>query len=88
MHHRNTAMHSLLETNKDDDILCIQELWFKKIGTARKDLAREGVDILGGASHCNWTIIYPYNTATKHAKVMIYVRKYSRLASKRRLHLA
>ena len=88
MRRRNAAMHSLLETNEDDDILCVQEPWFDKIGTARKDSAREGVDVLGGASHRNWNLFYPYSTGTKPAKVIIYVRKYSRLASKRRLHPA
>ncbi len=46
---RNAAMHSLLETNQTDNILCVQEPWFKKIGTAHKDSAKDGVDVLGGA---------------------------------------
>jgi len=79
-------MHTLLEENEEDDILCVQEPWFEKIGTARKDNAREGVDVLGGASHRNWNLVYPYFNNKQRAKVMIYVRKHSRLASKRRLH--
>ncbi len=79
----NVAMHSLLETNETNDILCVQEPWFEKIGTACNDKAKEGGDVLGGASHHNWKLFYPYSTHTKHAKVMIYVQKYSRLASKK-----
>lgn len=32
MRHMNAAMHVLLSTNEEDDILCIQEPWFSRIG--------------------------------------------------------
>ena len=28
-------MHALLNTNRDDDVLLVQEPWFNPIGTAR-----------------------------------------------------
>jgi hypothetical protein len=46
----NVALHALLNTNVTAHLLLIQELWFKQIGTARDDNAREGVAILGGAA--------------------------------------
>ena len=75
MHRRNAAMHALLNLNESDQILCIQEPWFCKISTAHSDKDREGVDVLGGATHPSWSLIYPYFTQDKHAKVMIYVCK-------------
>ena len=86
MWRQNVTMHTLLEENEEDDILCVQEPWFGKIGTARKDTAKDGVDVLGGASHHNWNLVCPYFNNKQCAKVMIYICKHSRLASKRRLH--
>jgi hypothetical protein len=42
MRRRNAAMHSLLETNTEDDVLFVQEPWFDRIGVERSDHAREG----------------------------------------------
>ncbi|KAN0130578.1 hypothetical protein V8E53_011664, partial [Lactarius tabidus] len=71
-------MHALLNTNKIDDLLFIQEPWFNHIGIARSDVHREGVDVLGGASNPSWTLAYPYFTPEQRAKVMIYSRKHDR----------
>jgi hypothetical protein len=72
---RNAAMHSLLETNIEDDVLFVQEPWFDRIGVSRADRAREGVDVHGGANHPDWELFYPYFTNDKRAKVMTYKRK-------------
>jgi hypothetical protein len=72
---RNAAMHSLLETNTEDDVLFVQEPWFDRIGVARSDRARDGVDVQGGANHLDWELFYPYFTNDKRAKVMTYKRK-------------
>jgi hypothetical protein len=72
---RNAAMHSLLETNTEDDVLFVQEPWFDRIGVERSDHAREGVDVHGGANHPDWELFYPYFTNDKRAKVMTYKRK-------------
>jgi hypothetical protein len=45
-------MHALLNLNKSDDILFIQEPWFNRIRVARSDDQREGCDVLGGAANC------------------------------------
>src|ERR1700744_1045805 len=74
---RNSTMHTLLETNAEDDILCLQEPWFSRVGTSCDDEAHSGRDVLGGAAHRNWTIHYPYFTDSKWAKVMIYVHKFT-----------
>ena len=78
MRRRNFAMHALLDTNVTDDLLCVSEPWFSRIGVARADDAREGVDVLGGAAHPNWELHYPYFTDGQRAKVMVYSRKFSR----------
>ena len=76
MRRRNAMMHTLLATNETDDIICVQEPWLGPIGVARARQEREGVDVLGGAAHPNWDIHYPYFTADKRAKVMVYTRKF------------
>ena len=78
MRWRNFAMHALLASNVDDDVLCVTEPWFSHIGVARDDAHREGLDVLGGAAHPNWDIHYPYFTADQRAKVMMYTRRHSR----------
>ena len=54
MHRHNTAMHALLHSSQLDHIILIQEPWFDKIGTAQKDSAREGIDVLGGVTSPGW----------------------------------
>ena len=78
MRRHNDAMHTLLATNTEDDILCVQEPWFNRIGVAREDTEREGRDVLGGAAHPDWSLFYPFFTGQQRAKVMIYVRKFTR----------
>jgi hypothetical protein len=68
-------MHSLLETNTEDDVLFVQEPWFDRIGVERSDRAKDGVDVHGGANHPDWELFYPYFTHDKRAKVMTYKRK-------------
>jgi hypothetical protein len=53
-------MHALLNSNKTDDILFIQEPWFNCIGVARSDDLREGRDVLGGAANPSWLLAYPF----------------------------
>ena len=77
MRRRNAAMHALLNTNVDDDILCVQEPWFGEIGTKRDDRERTGKSTMGGAANAQWTLHYPAFT-NKRAKVMTYVRIHDR----------
>lgn len=67
-------MHALLNTNKQDDILLIQELWFGPIGVGREDFLRNGVDVLGGAGNPSWHLVYPHFTQESRTKVMTYAR--------------
>jgi hypothetical protein len=78
MRRRNAAMHALLNSNKTDDILFIQEPWFNRVGIARSDAHREGVDVLGGAANPSWNLSYPYFTSDQRAKVMTYTRIHDR----------
>ena len=73
----NVVTHALLNTSSVDQVILIQEPWYDKIGTARKDDARDGVDVLGGVSSPGWEIHYPAITENKKAKVMAYTRKCS-----------
>jgi hypothetical protein len=66
-------MHTILNSNKTDNILFIQEPWFNRIGVARSDDQREGRDVLGGAANPSWLLAYPHFTPDKRAKVMTYV---------------
>ena len=70
-------MHVLLNTNVEDDVLCVQEPWFGEIGTRRDDRERTGKSILGGAANAQWMLHYPSFT-NKRAKVMTYVRIHDR----------
>ena len=80
----NAAMHALLSTNEEDDLLCVQEPWFQRIGVQRSDTMKHGKDISGGAAHPDFTLIYPYYTNDRIAKVMTYARKYARTDKGRR----
>ena len=78
MRRMNVAMHALLSTNEEDDILCVQEPWFNRIGVWRNDKEKSGTDVSGSAAHPDFTLIYPYYTNDRIAKVMTYTRKYAR----------
>jgi hypothetical protein len=67
-------MHALLNDNKEEDVLCVQEPWFNPVGTARCDTMYQGKDVLGGAANPKWRLAYPSFTNGQRAKVMIYVR--------------
>jgi Endonuclease-reverse transcriptase len=45
------------------------------IGTARKDTARQGVDVLGGVTSPVWEILYPSTTEGQRPKTMAYICK-------------
>jgi hypothetical protein len=55
--------------------MLIQEPWYDTIGTARKDSARQGVDVLGGVASPAWDIHYPGVTEGQRPKTMAYSRK-------------
>ena len=55
----NPATHALLNSNITDHIIFMQKPWFSRIGTARSNKDREGVDVLGAAANPKWEIIYP-----------------------------
>ena len=74
----NAAMHTLLATNKTDDILLVQEPWFNPVGTACCDSAIQGHDILGGAANPKWELHYPFFIHDQWAKVMTYTRIHDR----------
>ena len=57
MGRRNLPTHALLNTNITDHIIFMQEPWFARIGTARSNLQREGVDVLGAAANPKWEVI-------------------------------
>lgn len=75
MRKRNAVTHALLNSNDNAHLILIQEPWFNKIGTARKDSARQGEDVLGGVASPKWELIYPGLAEGHHAKVMAYARK-------------
>jgi hypothetical protein len=54
MGRRNHALHAMLEINKTDDIISVQEPWWGKIGTKRADDEHWGVDVRGGAANSKW----------------------------------
>lgn len=71
----NAVTHALLNSEKNTHLLFIQEPWFDKIGTARSDNARQGVDIRGRAASPEWELIYPGLTEGQRLKVMTYAHK-------------
>ena len=74
---RNAVTHALLHSSPVDQVILIQEPWFNRIGTTRKDDEKEGVDVLGGVNSPGWEIHYPSIDGGKRAKVMAYTRKRS-----------
>ena len=74
MRRRNAMMHTILNSNLEDDILFIQEPWFGNIGVARDDALREGREVYGGVGNPKWNAYYPYFTNGLRAKVMTYAR--------------
>ena len=59
MHKCNAVTHALLNFASHAHLILLQEPWFNKIGTARHDNAREGIDILGGVAAPAWDPFYP-----------------------------
>ena len=59
MRKRNAVTHALLNSITNTNLILLQEPWYDQIGTARKDGAREGIDVLGGVASPAWDIIYP-----------------------------
>lgn len=59
MRKRNVVAHALLNTNENAHLILIQELWFDRIGAARKDDARQGMNILGGTASPALEPLYP-----------------------------
>ena len=75
MGRRNLPTHALLNSNITDHIIFMQEPWFAWIGTARSNLQREGVDVLGVAANPKWDIIYPSTRKPdERVKVVTYLR--------------
>ena len=74
MRKRNAASHTLLNSNNKAHFIFIQEPWFDRIGTARKDNARQGIDVLGGVAAPAWEALHPGLANGQRPKVMTYVR--------------
>jgi hypothetical protein len=72
MCHHSTAIHTLLNTNTDADIILVQEPWYRKISTLHSDTNLEGVEVLGGAANPMWDCLYPRITQGVCCKVMAY----------------
>jgi len=77
MRRRNAATHALLNSDSCTNLFLIQESWFDTIGTARKDTARQGVDVLGGVASPGWEIIYPSISEGHRPKVMAYACRWA-----------
>src|SRR6266404_4265283 len=78
MRRRNAAIHTLLETNITDDILFIQEPWFRSVSVSRSNTHAHGLDVLGAVAHPAWLLLYPFYADDARAKVVTYVRKFQR----------
>jgi hypothetical protein len=72
MRKRNAITHALLNSDSKTHLMLIQEPWFDTIGTARKDSAQHGIDVLGGVASPAWEIHYPGHTGGQRPKVMAY----------------
>ena len=79
MRKRNAVTHTLLNSNTNAHLILIQEPWFDKIGIARKDDARQGVDVRGGVACPKWELTYPGHSEGQIPKVMAYARKPTQL---------
>ena len=77
MRRRNAMTHALLHSSPMDHLILIQEPWFDRIGTVRKDTAKDSVDVLGGVASPGWETHYPAIPDVGVAKVMAYTCKRS-----------
>ena len=75
MRKRNAVTHALLNSITNINLILLQEPWFNQIGTARKDEACEGIDVLGRVASLAWDVIYPGLDKEKCSKVMAYAWK-------------
>jgi hypothetical protein len=75
MQRSNNLIHSLLSTNENAHLILIQEPWFNRIRTARRDDAYQGEAVLGGVACPAWEPIHPTVAVGKPPKVMAYVCK-------------
>jgi hypothetical protein len=75
MRRNNNLIHSLLSTNENAHLILIQEPWFNRIGTVRRDDTYQGEEVLGGVACPAWEPIHPAVAVGKPPKVMAYVRK-------------
>lgn len=73
MRKHNEATHVLLNNNHTDNILFVQEPWFRQIRTKRSDNEAQGKEVIGGAANPKWTLHYPHFIFPKQAKVMTYI---------------
>ena len=74
MRHRNAFMHVLLNDNSADDILFVQEPWYRRIGMKRSDADSQGKEVWGGTANPKWTLHSLLCSPTIRAKVMTYIR--------------
>ena len=71
----NWTTQVLLNDDINTHLFLVQEPWYDKIGTARRDDAHDGVEVLGGVACPAWEFLYPALTEGQKAKVMTYARK-------------
>ena len=58
MQKQNAVTHALLNSDCNTNIFLIQELWYDRIGTACKDTAWQGIDVLGSVASTSWETLY------------------------------
>jgi hypothetical protein len=70
----NPRLHAILNSNKQADLILVQEPWFDKIGTVHSDFDPEGTDTLGTVANPLgvWDVLYPKHNPGERCKVVAY----------------
>jgi hypothetical protein len=71
----NAVTHALLNTNEIAHLILVQEPWYDKIGTARRDNTKQGEGVLGGVASPPGNHYTPGSPKAKATKVMAYARR-------------
>ena len=70
----NARLHAILNSNKNADLIMVQEPWFDTVSIARSDSNPEGVDIQGTVANPLWEAFLPHLQPRDRSEVAAYWR--------------
>jgi hypothetical protein len=68
----NHRLHAILNSNKEADIILVQEPWFNPINTRRSDTDPVGTPVLGTVANPLWETLLPRTLPDQQCKVAAF----------------